>query len=377
MEDQDRGNNLVEGLAHLPAQLCQLVLGHVEEGILTPAFAPNDVAFRKEGRIGGAVLHELGMRVVQGHHDAQVPLDAGHEELEGGLVLVLGAHFILQLSQERLKFLRSVEARDLTGGNEGVEVLEELVQEELVILDVEARSGSFDTGHAEDDLQVSLELFHAVLPADVWGEELHVEQVGNQLGGLLPAGPGSSGEEEIGARLGERPLREGHQIQDLVNKVDVHGLVFSLVGPQCLVHHCVEVLLADSSQGWQTWDQALVALHDLADEVGVLQLLVESQVALEQAVQHLIKTQFAVSVDEAILEDSRGLVDKGLNQPLSLSDLVPQEVEDEAGDVSRREQVMPVVIYGELLPDVAVEVDQELSQLLGGVCQRTSGERGM
>ena len=51
VEDQDRGNNLVEGLAHLPAQLCQLVLGHVEEGILTPAFAPNDVAFRKEGRI--------------------------------------------------------------------------------------------------------------------------------------------------------------------------------------------------------------------------------------------------------------------------------------------------------------------------------------
>lgn len=136
-------------------------------------------------------------------------------------------------------------------------------------------------------------------------------------------------------------------------------------------------MLPDSSQRWQTWDQALVALHDLADEVGVLQLLAEAKVALEQAVKHLIETQLAVSVDQAILENSGGLIDKGLKQSLRFSDLVPQEVEDEAGDVSRREQVMPVVIYGELLPDVAVEVDQELSQLLGGVCQRTSGERGV
>jgi hypothetical protein len=50
------------------------------------------------------------MRIVQGHHDSQILLDSGHKELKGGLVLILFAHFILELGKERFKLFRCVQA---------------------------------------------------------------------------------------------------------------------------------------------------------------------------------------------------------------------------------------------------------------------------
>ena len=54
-----------------------------------------------------------------------------------------------------------------------------------MILDEEACSGGLDPTERQDLLQISLEFFHAIIPADARRKELHVEQVSYQLCRLL------------------------------------------------------------------------------------------------------------------------------------------------------------------------------------------------
>ena len=56
---------------------------------------------------------------------------------------------------------------------------------------------------------------------------------------------------------------------------------------------------------------------------------------LEQCVQYFVKSHLAVFINQTILENSGGFIDKRLYQSLGLLNVIPEEIEDESSDVSR------------------------------------------
>jgi len=99
--------------------------------------------------------------------------------------------------------------------------------------------------------------------------------------------------------------------------------------------------------------------------------------ALELAIQDFVVTRLAIFVNQTVLENSRGLIDERFNQSLSLRDFISQKIEDETSDVSWCEQIVPMVINREFLSYVAVEINQELRYLLGGVSHLALSEVGI
>ena len=98
---------------------------------------------------------------------------------------------------------------------------------------------------------------------------------------------------------------------------------------------------------------------------------------LEPCIQDFVKTHFAIFVNQTVLENSRGLIDERFNQVLSTTDFISQKIEDSISDVSWCEQIVPMVINREFLPYLAVEINQELSYLLGGVSHLALSKRGI
>lgn len=131
----------------------------------------------------------------------------------------------------------------------------------------------------------------------------------NELGSLLSSTTGSTSKKEVGAWLRESPLSVGDKFENLIDKMNVHGFVFSLISSQCLINHLEHVLFADSSKTWKPWNETRLSLQNLADEECVLQLLTKSQMSFEKRIKDFIKSDFAVLIDKSILENTRRLVD--------------------------------------------------------------------
>lgn len=62
-----------------------------------------------------------------------------------------------------------------------------------MVLDKEACLLCLNTGFLKDDLEVTLKLFHVVLPVDVRTKERHIQEVGDEQASLLSTNSGSAG----------------------------------------------------------------------------------------------------------------------------------------------------------------------------------------
>lgn len=77
--------------------------GDLLQGLLRPAFVPNDNALVEEGWVLRAVLGEILMLIIKRDHNAEVLLDSAHEELKERPALVLVPHLVLKLSKQGLE----------------------------------------------------------------------------------------------------------------------------------------------------------------------------------------------------------------------------------------------------------------------------------
>mmetsp|Transcript_43856 Transcript_43856/g.42371 ORF Transcript_43856/g.42371 Transcript_43856/m.42371 type:complete len:202 (-) Transcript_43856:2531-3136(-) len=200
----------------------------------------------------------------------------------------------------------------------------------------------------ENLLEVSFEFLQAVVSIDVGGEELHVEHVGDELSGGFPADSSPAGHQDAAAWLREGPLREGNHVQNLIEQVHIHLLELPLVGAHGLLDHLDEVRLGDAAQRREVLDDLFAPGAHLADEVGVHELVPELQPALQQRVQDAVVLRLALLVHQSVPEDPRRLIDQHLYQALGLPDVVTQQTEDQLGDVSRRVEVVTVLVHRKL-----------------------------
>lgn len=141
-------------------------------------------------------------------------------------------------------------------------------------------------------------------------------------------------------------------------------LVLSLVGSRLLLEHLEEVLLPDPSKGWQVGNQGLLICGHLADKVSVHESLTVFQVLFEQIVQNLIKLLFAFSIDESVLENSRGLVNEDFYETLWVANVISQDIINELSDGSWGVEVVSVHIDRKLLLNLSVQFNKELRQPL-------------
>ena len=73
-----------------------------------------------------------------------------------------------------------------------------------------------NTSLLEDNFEIPLEFFHAIISIDTWGEEVHVQHVGNKLSRCLSTNTRSASHQQATTGLRESSFSERDKFKDVI-----------------------------------------------------------------------------------------------------------------------------------------------------------------
>ena len=359
------------GLEVLLGDVVEELGGQLVHRRVVPRAHPHHRAARVQRRVGLAAHQEAVVGVVHAERHVQVALDARDEEVEERAVLeAVLPHLLLERREQRLELLRLEEARDLAAREDRVDALDERVAAQLVVLEQQADRRALHARLGQDRLELGAERLERVVAHHRRRDELDAVHEADERQQRAPPHARRAHQQQVAARHREHALH-AHDVGERLGEEDQVELLDLALEPLELAEH-LGVVVAErrALQRERAVGRRADALRR-ADE----QRRVRDAVGLDGGVEvraerrrdDVVEARAVLARDEPVAQLARPLEGPHVEERRALVlQLVPQQPLEPRREVARREEVVALLVDGELLAHRLVHVDHARRELLGG-----------
>mmetsp|Transcript_20848 Transcript_20848/g.49476 ORF Transcript_20848/g.49476 Transcript_20848/m.49476 type:complete len:331 (+) Transcript_20848:2256-3248(+) len=287
--------------------------------LLGPLVQPKHRSAREERRVRRAVGQEMRVGGVHGQDHMQALLHLVAEVLEGRpgtpATALGGGPLLFERRQQRLELLGGPNAWNIPGAEQGVDGLQKLRLQQVVILQEQDGRLLLHASHLHHLLQVPLPFFLSIAPGrgrTEDGQAVHVRQQGDHRA-LTPAGPAHH-QQIAGHWRRQGPIHPAELLQDFGHQLDVQIFDLPLIRLQPVLHH-LHVVLYGHLLHLPAW-HALLILSQHRGKDQLVHLHVHAQVLDQRVAQQSVEVVFGLVPHQTVPEDPGSLVGPGLNEGL-------------------------------------------------------------